>query len=115
MGGGQAPQTPTFGPESLLTLLAGAQLGSMSGQAQQAPQQKGNATATGETSMSSILPQLIQALSSPSPTAGAQAATKGGGQVPGKGPAEPASQTRPAQQAQEPAALSVLRLLGMVR
>jgi hypothetical protein len=118
MGGGDPSAGGAgLGPESLLALLAGMSLqgmGGQGGQAQQSPQAKGEGSTAGQSSMGSILPQLLQALVSPSPQGNAAAAT-GGGKMPGKGAAEPAAASKSAQPAQEPAALSVLRLLGMVR
>lgn len=115
---GQAQQSPTanqgaaplVGPESILAVLAALSLGGGmgGGQPQVAPQQAKEGTAVGQASTQSILPQLLAHLAT-SPTAAPQMAGKG---VPSAQQAQP-NQT--ASGAQEPVALSVLRMLGMVR
>lgn len=123
--GGQMPgQGSMLGPESLLALLAGAGLGQLAGTPQQAsmgsempgqqpagPQgaAKGEGADVGQSSMNSLLPQLLQMLTSAGPA--------GAGGIPGvgKGGSQPAQGAQGAASAQEPIAMSVLRMLGMTR
>lgn len=113
--GGGTQQAP-LGPESLLSILMSIALGK-GGQ----PVGQGNAPQTSQLSLQAILPQLLQAMT-PQPAAGGGSgagAVSGGGR-PGAGAAQGKTASAGGQQQagagqQEPAALTVLKMLGMVR